>query len=189
MNKISVLVQIMSWRRPGDKPLFETTTVSLLTHKCITRPQWLNSQIKFPTVHGSQSWMFLYSCTVQISQSTLHPNETKSHQCSSTIIPEMICCRMEQIYHLSRCATLINSYAVSLIDWSYFRMIVRFVSAWYFQPNVKHPSHGDARCTIERRTCIKCSNCRQMTRWVPDVYPNIFEQNDYHNQLKQMYCK
>ena len=110
INNIFALVQIMSWRWPGDKPLFETTTVSLFTHKCITRLQWLNTQIKFPTLHGSQSWMFLYSCTVQISQSTLHPNEAKSHQCSSTIIQEMICCRMEQINHLSRCATLINKY-------------------------------------------------------------------------------
>ena len=37
------LVQIMAWRRPGDKPLSETMMVSLLTHTCVTRPQWVNS--------------------------------------------------------------------------------------------------------------------------------------------------
>ena len=31
----------MAWRRPGDKPLFEPMMVSLLTHICITRPQWI----------------------------------------------------------------------------------------------------------------------------------------------------
>ena len=31
----------MAWRRPGDKPLSEPTMVSLLTHICVTRPQWV----------------------------------------------------------------------------------------------------------------------------------------------------
>ena len=32
----------MAWRRPGDKPLSEPMMVSLLTHICVTRPQWVN---------------------------------------------------------------------------------------------------------------------------------------------------
>ena len=32
----------MAWRRPGDKPLSETRMGSLLTHICVTRPQWVN---------------------------------------------------------------------------------------------------------------------------------------------------
>ena len=32
----------MAWRRPGNKPLSETVMVSLLTHICVTRPQWVN---------------------------------------------------------------------------------------------------------------------------------------------------
>ena len=39
MNNIPSLVQIMDWRRPGDKPLSEPMMVSLLTHICVTRPQ------------------------------------------------------------------------------------------------------------------------------------------------------
>ena len=31
-----------AWRRPGDKPLSEPMMVSLLTHICVTRPQWVN---------------------------------------------------------------------------------------------------------------------------------------------------
>ena len=42
MNNIPALVQIMAWRRPGDKPLSEPMMVSLLTHICVTRPQWVN---------------------------------------------------------------------------------------------------------------------------------------------------
>ena len=34
------LVQIMVWRRPGDKPLSEPMMVRLTTHICVTRPQW-----------------------------------------------------------------------------------------------------------------------------------------------------
>ena len=36
------LVQIMAWRRSGDKPLFEPMINSLPTHICVTRPQWVN---------------------------------------------------------------------------------------------------------------------------------------------------
>ena len=41
-NNIPALVQIMAWRRPGDKPLSEPMKVSLLTDICVTRPQWVN---------------------------------------------------------------------------------------------------------------------------------------------------
>ena len=42
INNIPALVQKMAWRRPGDKPLSEPMMVSLLTHICVTRPQWVN---------------------------------------------------------------------------------------------------------------------------------------------------
>ena len=43
INNIPALVQIMAWRRPGDKPLSEPMMVSLLMHICVTRPQWVNA--------------------------------------------------------------------------------------------------------------------------------------------------
>ena len=43
INNIPALVQIMAWRRPGDKPLYEPMLVSLLTHICVTRPQWVET--------------------------------------------------------------------------------------------------------------------------------------------------
>ena len=42
INNNPALVQIMAWRRPGDKPLSEPMMVSLLAHICVTRPQWVN---------------------------------------------------------------------------------------------------------------------------------------------------
>ena len=41
INNIPTLVQIMAWRRPGDKPLSEPMMVRLSTHICVTRPQWV----------------------------------------------------------------------------------------------------------------------------------------------------
>ena len=44
INNIPSLVQIMAWRRPGDKPLFGPMMVKLSTHICVTRPQWVNDR-------------------------------------------------------------------------------------------------------------------------------------------------
>ena len=44
INNIPTLVQVMAWRRPGDKPLSEPMMVRLPTHICVTRPQWVNLQ-------------------------------------------------------------------------------------------------------------------------------------------------
>ena len=43
INNIPALVQIMTWRRPGDKPLSEPMMVWLLMHICVARPQWVNT--------------------------------------------------------------------------------------------------------------------------------------------------
>ena len=52
----------MAWRRPRDKPLSEPMMVSLLTHICVTRPQWvkgdanqLEAMSHTPLVADSQS--------------------------------------------------------------------------------------------------------------------------------------
>ena len=39
IDNIPSLIQIMPWRRPGDKPLSEPMMVQLLTHICVTRHQ------------------------------------------------------------------------------------------------------------------------------------------------------
>ena len=64
INNIPALVQIMAWRRLGDKPLFEPMMFSLPTHICVTRPQWVNTnqnmgvctqtKLKSVTLHGTE---------------------------------------------------------------------------------------------------------------------------------------
>ena len=43
MNNIPVLVQIIAWRRPGGKPLSESVMLILLTHICVTPPEWVKA--------------------------------------------------------------------------------------------------------------------------------------------------
>ena len=54
INNNPALVQIMAWCRSGDKPLSEPMMVSLLTHLCVTRPQWVKfcwEDEKVPPTH------------------------------------------------------------------------------------------------------------------------------------------
>ena len=59
INKIPALVQIMVWRRPGNKPLSEPMVVSLPTHICVIRPQWVKVMAWCPQTTNhylNQSW-------------------------------------------------------------------------------------------------------------------------------------
>ena len=80
INNIPTLVQVMAWRRPGDKPLSEPMMVRLPTHICVTRLQWVKRIIvvtysgilvvKRPISRGlilSSPWMFygtIYAYTI-----------------------------------------------------------------------------------------------------------------------------
>ena len=59
INNIPALVQILAWRRSGDKPLSEPMMVSLLTHICVTRPQWVKHKIKKKKLH-----MKMFACKI-----------------------------------------------------------------------------------------------------------------------------
>ena len=50
INNNPAWVQIMAWRRSGDKPLSEPMMVRLPTHICVTRPQWV--KLHCPTPAG-----------------------------------------------------------------------------------------------------------------------------------------
>ena len=47
INNIPALVQIMAWRRPGDKPLSEAMMINLPTHICVSRPQWGKATLQY----------------------------------------------------------------------------------------------------------------------------------------------
>ena len=77
INNIPSLVQIMAWRRPGNKPLFEPMMVNLVKHICITRPQW----VKAPGSHGPGivhiSWTstLIYQCSLIYMQHSSYSQE------------------------------------------------------------------------------------------------------------------
>ena len=52
INNIPALVQIMAWRRSVDGPLSERMMVSLPTHICVTRPQWVNALWPSDAIYG-----------------------------------------------------------------------------------------------------------------------------------------
>ena len=59
IKNIPALVQIMAWRRSGDKPLSEAMMVNLPTHICITRPQWVKGlHIAAPQIWIRKPLMF-----------------------------------------------------------------------------------------------------------------------------------
>ena len=69
INNSPVLVFIMSWRRPGDKPLSEPMMILLLTHICVTRGcdylSWVDLSIRCilvlaNDVQGKHMLFYLY---------------------------------------------------------------------------------------------------------------------------------
>ena len=58
INNNPALVEIMAWRRSGDKPLSKPMMGRLLTHICVTRPQWVKGQVCGPATSISK-WFTL----------------------------------------------------------------------------------------------------------------------------------
>ena len=54
INNTPALVQIMAWRRSGDKPLSGPMMVRLPTHICVTQPQWVKI---FKWIKKKEKWM------------------------------------------------------------------------------------------------------------------------------------
>ena len=72
INNIPALVQIMAWRRPGDKPLSEPMMVNLLTHICVTRPQWVKG-----LAASMRTPQFKKSSSTLIGVTGPHPSSNK----------------------------------------------------------------------------------------------------------------
>ena len=105
INNIPALVQIMAWRRPGDKPLSEPMMVCLLTHICVTRPQWVNSIFPYCYVlfrkQGSNELMRPPLRTWRLrSWSTLAQVMTR---CLMTPSHYLTCCLMAPSHYLNQC--------------------------------------------------------------------------------------
>ena len=68
--KYCSIVQIMAWRRPGDTPLSDPLMFSLLTYICVTRYQWVKTEmiprISFNTwfhpEYGMVGFLYVSTC-------------------------------------------------------------------------------------------------------------------------------
>ena len=56
INNIPVLVEIMAWRRPDDKPLAGPMTVRSLTYMCVTQPQWVKHLVWWNYIQHLSWW-------------------------------------------------------------------------------------------------------------------------------------
>ena len=70
----------MAWRRPGDKPLYEPMMVSLPTHICVTRPQWVKETAVEVRAWRSNSIQLSYVHV--ITYPYLKPDAGSSNLCS-----------------------------------------------------------------------------------------------------------
>ena len=60
INNNPALVQIMAWRRSGDKPLSETMLVRLPTHICVTRPHCVKAtETHFTACLWTHNWKLI----------------------------------------------------------------------------------------------------------------------------------
>ena len=65
INNIPALVQMMAWRRSGDRPLSETMVVGLPTHICVIRSQWVKSIASFKDFDSDFAVLFFHSLALQ----------------------------------------------------------------------------------------------------------------------------
>ena len=91
INSNPALVWIMAWRWSGNKPLSEPVVVSLLTHICVTRPQWVKTLWPCDTI-----WW---------------------HRSGLTLAQVKVCCLVAPSHYLNQCRLIIKSVTFT---WGYF---------------------------------------------------------------------
>ena len=77
IDYIRALFQIMAWRRPDGKPLSEPMMAGLLTHICVTRPQWVNYSLLRINDTELDLGCIVYKC-VSITEKSLRGIHPKS---------------------------------------------------------------------------------------------------------------
>ena len=120
IHNIPTLVQVMAWRRPGDKPLSEPMMVRLLTHIFVTWSQWVNPFI--PTITKAQSRKHTIPIDSQFTQETpgwtnpLWPRDIIWWQITGSILlPVKACCLMAPSHYLNQSWFIIRN-----IQWHSF---------------------------------------------------------------------
>ena len=68
LDNIPSFVQIMAWRLPGDKPLSEPIMVSLLSHICVTQPQWVNEPRSYINARSTLKYRVILNGHAELRQ-------------------------------------------------------------------------------------------------------------------------
>ena len=82
----------MAWRRPGGKPLSEPMMVRLLTHICVTRPQWVKQRLQNFVKRVLRKWFFTRPrCSLFNS---LMPDDAHISTCDCSSLAKITVCRL-----------------------------------------------------------------------------------------------
>ena len=109
INNIPALVQIMAWRRSGDKPLSEPMMVSFPTHICVTRPQWVNINLSSLERCGCDFKCEKFKCNMVIDIWSIQVNITLEWMSEdqiddkSTLVQVMAWCCQVTYHYLNHC--------------------------------------------------------------------------------------
>ena len=97
INNIPASVQIMAWRRPGDKSLSEPVMVSPLTRICVIRRQW----VKWTTKNSSH--IMLRTNPVEVNQtyefSLIHTGTVTQNEFREPILVKVKACHLAAPNH------------------------------------------------------------------------------------------
>ena len=134
INNIPALVQIMAWHRPGDKPLSESMMVSLLTHICVTRPQWVKEPLAFEGVEVM--WQFEFTAHIEEDVGFTLPHNfhiTLRHRTVIEVVPTTCNTRkyfahMEHFNALKMLFSNIVSWLKVIVIW--FNIVIWFKFHW-----------------------------------------------------------
>ena len=136
ISNIPALVQIMAWRLPGEKSLSESMMVSLLTHICVTRPQWVKPGVyhcrmcvaftdaSFINIHLAQcKWLSLIT-------STYHRVKPKSWAVIAWIhVPYQWLCVRRTICSLHK-ASVLHTFWIIRCMYRTVQMVAFISSCW-----------------------------------------------------------
>ena len=148
------LVEIMAWRRSGDKPLSQPMMTSLPTHICVTRPQWLLSYLLAkPTCVCSIQSFYMFLFTTLGETKCYHKGHLRmagSHSCWKILLhPKLI-------------LIMLNSTQCNCIHW-------RTVFAFPSLHNTPCYKHGDCMSVLQQS--VKVSVMLNPLTW-PQISPS-----------------
>ena len=108
INNIPALIQIMAWRRIGDKPLSEPMMVNLLTHICVTRLQRVN------ILRSEHNGRNLADDTPQLRHGSAWEQNKKDYEKTM----EQIMCKLQtDLYFSLILQTYITEYSIKHAHW------------------------------------------------------------------------